>query len=88
MQVIEDTLISLDHPYHLIYIFLTESNPEGGWWFEANKQTGEGDWLKGMLEKYNKIADRAISSRIFGMCCGINLYNGGVVEEIAQTLHM
>ena len=80
---------SSDGAYHLVFTFLTESNPTGGWWFESSLQEGEpglqtteSEWLDQTLHWYNEIAEKAISARVFGICCGINLAASHVVDDI------
>lgn len=73
-------------PYHLVYMFLTESNPCGGWWFSTDAQESEGEWLKAMLCEYEGIATKALSARIFGICCGVNLMGAGVMSDLVETV--
>lgn len=65
---------------------MTESDPSGGWWWNDEGQDSESVWLRGMLGTYQDLANKAISARIFGLCCGINLACPGVVGEITNAL--
>ncbi|KAG9101960.1 hypothetical protein FS749_001009 [Ceratobasidium sp. UAMH 11750] len=94
------TILSSEFKYHLAFLFLTESSPNGGWWFEDASmahpsvrdqpaephQDSEGRWLSLILKPYTDIAKRAVSARVFGLCCGINLTAPGVVQDIAGCL--
>ncbi|KAG8732398.1 hypothetical protein FRC10_000947, partial [Ceratobasidium sp. 414] len=93
-------ILSSEFQYHLAFLFLTESNPGGGWWFQGTSgqplhngeghapgQAAEGHWLQAVLQPYNNISARAVSARIFGLCCGINLSSPGVVQDIAGGLN-
>ncbi|KAG8725123.1 hypothetical protein FRC09_008135 [Ceratobasidium sp. 395] len=101
--------------YHLAVIFMTESDPEGGWWFdsapdsvpgseakpakakvssgrqwpELSSTTGAQDDERAFLEllvgAYAKPSENALSSRIFGICCGLNLLVPGVLDKILKA---
>ncbi|KAG9077797.1 hypothetical protein FRC06_008711, partial [Ceratobasidium sp. 370] len=75
-----------EDPYHLAFVFLTESNVAGGWWWDDDAQCSESEWITGILNKYSGIADKALSARVFGLCCGINLSVPGTVQSIADSL--
>jgi hypothetical protein len=81
-----------DDPYHLAIVFLTESHPGGGWWYssqygnQASSQVGEKEFLSNCLSDLRQLARSAVTARIFGAACGINLPGAGVVGTIAQYL--
>ncbi|KAG9082862.1 hypothetical protein FS749_006510, partial [Ceratobasidium sp. UAMH 11750] len=92
-------ILSSEYQYHLAFVFLTESSPGGGWWFQGPENQGsasnelpqgaqasEAVWLRTMLNGYDDIVERAVSARIFGLCCGVNLTAPGVVLDIATCL--
>ncbi|KAG8737090.1 hypothetical protein FRC10_008582 [Ceratobasidium sp. 414] len=78
-------LVSTETPYHLVFVFMTESNPGGGWW-HGDYQGDEAEWLVENLKLYDNIARKALSARIFGVTCGLNLAATGVISRIASTL--
>jgi hypothetical protein len=76
----------MDSPYHVVFMFLTESNPGGGWWWNSSQQTSEYNWL-GMIDSYSKIATSALTARIFGICCGINLRSEESVDFLLRGMN-
>ncbi|EUC54397.1 hypothetical protein RSOL_045870, partial [Rhizoctonia solani AG-3 Rhs1AP] len=79
-------ILDLDYPYHLVFIFMTESNPGGGWWIDNEAQTDEAAWLSGLVGLYTDIAKKAVTARIFGLCCGLNLTEKQTIPAILSSL--
>ncbi|QRW17493.1 hypothetical protein RhiXN_02415 [Rhizoctonia solani] len=65
---------------------MTESAPGGGWWIEEGAQSNEAAWIKGMINHHDCMAEKAVTSRIFGLCCGLNLTEEGTIPDILQSL--
>jgi hypothetical protein len=69
-------------------VFLTESHPGGGWWLASHTdptktyQVSEEDFLGECLSELRPLAERAVSARVFGICCGLNLPGNGVIKTI------
>ncbi|KAG9128203.1 hypothetical protein FRC07_003134, partial [Ceratobasidium sp. 392] len=72
-------------PYNLVYVFVTEGNEGGGWSF-SESQASEAQFIHQSLYLYDDIAKKALSARIFGISCGINLLATGVIKEIGTAL--
>ncbi|KAG8718791.1 hypothetical protein FRC08_004352 [Ceratobasidium sp. 394] len=79
-------VVSSEDPYHFAFIFLTESDVAGGWWWDNNASCDESEWIAGILQMYSGIAEKALSARVFGLCCGVNLGVPGVVKNIVDSL--
>ncbi|KAB5589099.1 hypothetical protein CTheo_7461 [Ceratobasidium theobromae] len=66
-------------PYHLAVIFLTEGDPQGGWWHTSmhgnqhDCRVSETQFLESCLRSLNRFATQALTARIFGVACGFNL---------------
>ncbi|KDN47378.1 hypothetical protein RSAG8_03518, partial [Rhizoctonia solani AG-8 WAC10335] len=73
-------------PYHLVFIFMTESDISGGWWTKPRESSSEADWLTLLLVKYKSIAQGALTARIFGLCCGLNLHHKTSIPGIQTAL--
>ncbi|KAG9080276.1 hypothetical protein FRC06_006841 [Ceratobasidium sp. 370] len=65
---------------------MTESDPRGGWWWEDGSRVEESVWLREVVGIYSKIVAKAVTSRIFGICCGVNLTAPGAVQHILDGL--
>ncbi|KAG8715071.1 hypothetical protein FRC08_011023 [Ceratobasidium sp. 394] len=78
--------------YHLAVVFVTESNPGGGWWQKAKygslkpSQAEEGSFLARCMYQVRRLARGALTSRLFGVVCGMNLPGEGVVNSIQNCL--
>ncbi|KAG9083459.1 hypothetical protein FRC06_004524 [Ceratobasidium sp. 370] len=75
--------------FHLALVFVTESNPGGGWWSRSgssSSQAAEGQFLKFLNNQVRRLARQALSVRYFGVACGWNLPGQGVVDDIQRTL--
>ncbi|KAG9098821.1 hypothetical protein FS749_002882 [Ceratobasidium sp. UAMH 11750] len=81
-----DDITNSESPFHLLFLFATESDPRGGWWFLDGGQAGEKEWLQKTVVVYESIASKALSARIFGVSCGVNLTAPGTVDEILAGL--
>ncbi|CAE6494132.1 unnamed protein product [Rhizoctonia solani] len=85
--------LSRDDPYHLAVIFITESQPGGGWWYTSEKdrrgkvQISEQTLLESCLGDLRPLAESAITARVFGVACGMNLPGEGVIKEIHDYLY-
>ncbi|QRW09537.1 ATPase [Ceratobasidium sp. AG-Ba] len=76
-------------PYHLAVVFLTESNPGGGWFAASGKsafQTEESQLLRKMANDSHILAQGASTVRMFGASCGVNLPGAGVVDSIRSHM--
>ncbi|KAG8734409.1 hypothetical protein FRC11_014255 [Ceratobasidium sp. 423] len=79
-------------PYHLAVIFLTEGDPQGGWWHTINygsqkdTQVSEEDFLGTCLSNLKRMARGAMTARVFGVACGFNLRVKGVIGAIVEFL--
>lgn len=49
-------------------------------------QENEAVWLKSILANYKPVAEKALSARIFGLCCGINLACPNVIGDILEGI--
>ncbi|KAG9085388.1 hypothetical protein FRC06_003634, partial [Ceratobasidium sp. 370] len=84
--------LAADIDYHLAIVFVTESHPGGGWWqsskYGSLKQSqGQEDWfLQQCLYQVRRLARKALTSRLFGAVCGMNLPGEGVVNNIQNCL--
>ncbi|KAG8724031.1 hypothetical protein FRC09_000706 [Ceratobasidium sp. 395] len=77
--------------FHLAVVFVTESNPGGGWFTKSGKasvQVGEANFLGWMNNQVRGLSARALSVRYFGICCGWNLQGEGVMSEIEAALRL
>ncbi|CUA72103.1 adenosinetriphosphatase [Rhizoctonia solani] len=81
-----------DLPYHVVVIFMTEGDPQGGWWHTINYgsqkdgRVSEEDFLETCLKSLKKLANNAKSARVFGMSCGFNLKVKGVMSAIVRYM--
>ncbi|KAG8721235.1 hypothetical protein FRC08_014787 [Ceratobasidium sp. 394] len=84
----EDVKLLEDHdsPFHFVFLFMTESDPRGGWWWEDGSRIEESVWLQEVVGVYSKIVAKSVTSRIFGLCCGVNLTSPGAVQHILDGL--
>ncbi|KDN36754.1 hypothetical protein RSAG8_10618, partial [Rhizoctonia solani AG-8 WAC10335] len=79
-------------PYHLAVIFLTEGDPQGGWWHTSaygnmkDSQVSEQDFLSTCLHNLRKMACKAETARVFGVACGFNLRVNGSMQAILEYL--
>ncbi|KAF8597010.1 hypothetical protein BDV93DRAFT_513685 [Ceratobasidium sp. AG-I] len=79
-------------PYHLAVVFFTEGTPGGGWWYSADKdpegpfQATENSFLKYCLKPLKRLATDAVTSRVFGVACGMNLAASPVAASIHKGL--
>ncbi|KAG9088754.1 hypothetical protein FRC06_001862 [Ceratobasidium sp. 370] len=75
--------------FHLALVFVTESNPSGGWWsrsVSSNGQAAEGQFLKFLNNQVHCLACQALSVWYFGVACGWNLPGQGMVDDIQKML--
>jgi hypothetical protein len=81
-------------PYHLVIIFLTESDPRGGWWVMSDDErlgafrVDEKTFIDYHTENLMLLATDALTARIFPICCGLNLLNEDTVGSIFHTVNM
>ncbi|QRW09579.1 hypothetical protein RhiLY_08578 [Ceratobasidium sp. AG-Ba] len=81
-----------DVPYHLAVIFVTESNPGGGWWHtsehgsQKKSQVDEDAFLDQCRYQVRHLSARALTSRIFGAACGMNLQGPRAIHLIQSSL--
>ncbi|KAF8750290.1 hypothetical protein RHS01_09347 [Rhizoctonia solani] len=84
--------ISPNDPFHLAVIFLTEGDPQGGWWHtsahghQKDSTVCEEDFLSTCLVNLEDVAERAVTARIFGVSCGYNLKVNGTINSIVRFL--
>ncbi|KAG8714820.1 hypothetical protein FRC08_011409 [Ceratobasidium sp. 394] len=80
-------------PYHLAVVFLTESDPEGGWWTrtdldkEGKAQVNEKQFLRYHLKPLTSLAMNATSARIIMSSCALNLFVDSTLGVIFDTLN-
>ncbi|CAE6540613.1 unnamed protein product [Rhizoctonia solani] len=85
--------LSREDPYHLAVIFVTESNPGGGWWYrsgtdkDAKIQVSEKALLDQCLYELRHLAQSAVTARVYGVACGMNLPGEGVIKAIHDYLY-
>ncbi|EUC54677.1 hypothetical protein RSOL_065070, partial [Rhizoctonia solani AG-3 Rhs1AP] len=85
--------LSRDDPYHLAVVFLTESHPGGGWWYTSERDRGgkfqvpEQALLDQCLDDLRPLAESAITARVYGVTCGVNLPGEGVIKAIHDYLY-
>lgn len=75
--------------FHLAVIFVTESNPGGGWWARSGHsalQVEEKEHLKWIGNQLRQLAAEAATVRYFGVACGSNLRGQGIVNNICEGL--
>ncbi|KAG9096709.1 hypothetical protein FS749_007904 [Ceratobasidium sp. UAMH 11750] len=82
LQLLEDR----DSAFHFVFLFMTESDPRGGWWWEDGSRIEESMWLQGVTGVYSKVAAKATTSRMFGLCCGLNLTAPQAMKHILDGL--
>lgn len=74
-------------------VFFTEGNDGGGWWWstaadpDQAQQTSESQFLAQMLSPLNVLIRPAVSARVFGVSCGINLRESDSVKDIFQYMN-
>ncbi|KAG8713770.1 hypothetical protein FRC11_011061, partial [Ceratobasidium sp. 423] len=79
-------------PYHVAIVFLTEGDPQGGWWHtsqfgnQRNTQVSEDEFLGTCLHSMRRMARGAVTARVFGVSCGFNLQAKGSMEAIVTHL--
>ncbi|KAG9093505.1 hypothetical protein FS749_014267 [Ceratobasidium sp. UAMH 11750] len=79
-------------PYHLAVVFLTEGNPDGGWWTKTDleeggsAQTDEKQFLRYHLKPLTSLARHAASARIFVSSCALNLFAYQTLGTIFDTI--
>ncbi|KAG8722671.1 hypothetical protein FRC08_014416 [Ceratobasidium sp. 394] len=82
-----------DAPYHLAVVFLTESDPRGGWWHtsaygsQRDSTVSEKQFLESCLHNLRHIARNAVTARLFGLSCGFNLHAPKTWPRIQRYLH-
>ncbi|CEL53175.1 hypothetical protein RSOLAG1IB_11307 [Rhizoctonia solani AG-1 IB] len=85
--------ISRDVPFHLAVIFMTESDPRGGWWHTStygnmkSSTVSEIDFLATCLDNLAEVARSAATARVFGISCGYNLRAEDTIKDILSYLH-
>jgi hypothetical protein len=78
--------------YHLAVVFVTESQPGGGWWWasrygnQPKSQVSERDLLVECRHQVRRLERKALSFRMFGVACGTNLLGRGVVDKLQNQL--
>ncbi|KAG9099552.1 hypothetical protein FRC06_005155 [Ceratobasidium sp. 370] len=75
-----------DAEFHLAVVFVTESQPGGGWWSKTGAQSAEEEFLRFLANQVRRLARRALSVRYFGAVCGSNLPGKGVIGNIQKAL--
>jgi hypothetical protein len=81
--------LAADAEYHLVVVFVTESQPGGGWWSRSGvhaSQSNEGDFLRFIGNQVRHLAREALTIRYFGAVCGWNLPGQGVIDTIQASL--
>ncbi|GAB1523775.1 hypothetical protein RhiTH_006925 [Rhizoctonia solani] len=84
--------IDANRPFHLAIVFLTEGDPQGGWWHtsqhgnQKSSSVAEDQFLETCLYTLRKIARRALTARVFGVSCGFNLQTKGSLNRIKEYL--
>lgn len=69
-----------DAPYHLVVLIVTESDPNGGWWQTSDLDAvGRGSvyersLMSLCLSPLGRLAKDAVSSRVFVIGCGTNIF--------------
>ncbi|KAF8595553.1 hypothetical protein BDV93DRAFT_564255 [Ceratobasidium sp. AG-I] len=67
-------------PYHLVVLIATESDPRGGWWQMSDldaagrSSVSERSILSLCLSPLGRLAKDAVSSRVFVIACGTNIF--------------
>ncbi|CAE7230822.1 unnamed protein product [Rhizoctonia solani] len=80
-------------PYHLAILFITESDPRGGWWVSSDDDRGgayrvdEKTFIHFHTQNLLRLATDALTARIFPISCGMNLFNEDVVGVIFHMLY-
>jgi hypothetical protein len=81
--------LAADADYHLAVVFVTESQPGGGWWARSGlhaSQSDEGEFLRFLGNQVRHLAREALTVRYFGVVCGWNLPGQGVIDTIQGAL--
>ncbi|KAG9100873.1 hypothetical protein FRC06_003592 [Ceratobasidium sp. 370] len=79
-------------PYHLVVLFLTESDPRGGWWVasetdpEGPRRANEGEFIVHHTRNLEGLAKDALTARLFAISCGLNMFNEDVLGDIFHTV--
>ncbi|CUA74691.1 hypothetical protein RSOLAG22IIIB_05658 [Rhizoctonia solani] len=93
VQVIHQNLLP-KAPYHLALLFMTESDPRGGWWVtSADDRSGayrvdEKTFIYFHTDNLLGLANDALTARIFVISCGMNLLNEDVTGIIFHMLYV
>ncbi|CUA75195.1 hypothetical protein RSOLAG22IIIB_05760 [Rhizoctonia solani] len=80
-------------PCHLAIIFMTESDPRGGWWVTSDDdragayRVDEKTFIYFHTDNLLRLATDALTARIFPVSCGLNLFNEDVVGIIFHMLY-
>ncbi|KAG8716465.1 hypothetical protein FRC08_009472 [Ceratobasidium sp. 394] len=80
-------------PFHVVVVFLTESDPRGGWWVspqrdgKAAQRASEKGFLEFHLDSLTKLARSARSARLFIISCGMNMFNEKTVGSIFHAIN-
>ncbi|QRV78018.1 hypothetical protein RhiJN_06033 [Ceratobasidium sp. AG-Ba] len=78
--------------YHLALLFVTESSPGGGWWHTSEhgnqhkSQISESSFLEQCRYYVRHISKDAVTCRIFGTACGMNLQGPTTIQDICSCL--
>ncbi|CAE6434939.1 unnamed protein product [Rhizoctonia solani] len=81
-------------PYHLAILFLTESDPRGGWWVMSSEErlgafrVDEKTFINYHVETLVYLATDALTARVFPISCGLNLLNEDTLGDIFSTLNV
>ncbi|KAG9103188.1 hypothetical protein FRC06_011845 [Ceratobasidium sp. 370] len=90
-QALKDELLPRE-PYHLAVVFLTEGNPDGGWWTKTDLDVGgraqadEKQFLRYHLKPLTSLARYAASARVFVSACAVNLFADKTLGTIFDTM--
>lgn len=80
--------------YHIAIIFMTESNPRGGWWFSTDKDRGglgrtdERKFLCFHIKVLTGLAKDAVTMQMFMLTCAVNLLNPKYLGMIFYTVNV
>jgi hypothetical protein len=73
-------------------IFVTESHPGGSWWWvskhgnQESYSVSEDQFLERCRFQIRHLMKEALTTRVFGVACGMNLYGPNTIELIRKTL--
>ncbi|KAG8720298.1 hypothetical protein FRC09_009791 [Ceratobasidium sp. 395] len=81
-----------DAPYHLAVVFMTEGDPRGGWWHtslhrnQPDSRVNEDKFLESCLRNLHGFGRKAVTARLFGIACGLNLGVPVAMQRIKEYL--